>query len=74
MLDLDTTQINSFAIEWPRRIRDEDMYARRCTHYLGQYLMYTERQRRDRDRRYWTQFCIAIGNFFRLLEWKPADQ
>lgn len=53
MLDLDTVQINSFAIEWPRWIPDEDMHAGVLI-ISSQHLMHAKQLQREYDRRYFT--------------------
>lgn len=73
MLDLDTRRINSFAIEWVHRIRDEDMRAGVLI-ISGQYLMYAKWQRRDRDQRYRPQFPHRNRHFFRMIQWKQEDR
>ena len=58
MLDLDNGQINSFAIEWPRWIPDEDMHAGVLI-ISSQYLMHAKQLQRDYDRRYYSKFYVV---------------
>lgn len=72
-LDLDTEQINSFAIEWLHRIPDEDTHAGVLI-ISGQCLMYTKWQQRDCDRRYWPQFLRCNRYFFWMIQWEQEER